>query len=269
MSNNTILELYDLTGKVALVVGGAGYLGSAISEAFLEQGATVIIASRDKKKSEHFIKLSSKKFPKATIIFLALDIADQTSIAKFKDKFVNSTHKQLDILVNCGWSGRKNTLESISDDDWDFDIETCLSGVFRLTKTLLPYLKSSKGCVLSISSMYGHVAPDPAIYDGDSGLANPPSYGAAKAGVIQLTKYLASFLSKDGIRVNCISPGPFPFPEVAAANPAFISRLSDKTLVNRVGFPHEIKGAALLLCSEAGSFINGQNLCVDGGWGLR
>src|SRR5690606_30657164 len=96
--------------------------------------------------------------------------------------------------------------------------------------------------------------------------ANPPSYGAAKAGVIQLTKYCASFLANDGIRINAISPGPFPFESTQKENPAFIERLSAKHPLGRIGKPHELKAVAALLCSDASSYMTGQNVCVDGGW---
>jgi gluconate 5-dehydrogenase len=112
--------------------------------------------------------------------------------------------------------------------------------------------------------MYGHIAPDYRIYDGTN-FSNPPSYGAAKAGVIQFTKYLASFLSPHGIRVNCLSPGPFPHAETQK-HEVFIERLAAKNPMNRIGEPHEVKGAVALLCSDAGSYITGQNICVDGGW---
>jgi gluconate 5-dehydrogenase len=173
----------------------------------------------------------------------------------------------LDILVNSGWSGRKNTFESISDEDWNLDIEVCLNGVFRTVKAAFPLLRERRGNILTIASMYGHVAPDYRLYDSEK-FANPPSYGAAKAGVIQLTRYLASFLSPHGIRANSISPGPFPFEATQRENPQFIERLAAKNPLNRIGKPHELKGAAVLLCSDAGSYITGQNLCVDGGWAV-
>ena len=102
------------------------------------------------------------------------------------------------------------------------------------------------------------------IYDGKE-FANPPSYGAAKAGVIQLTKYLASFLSPYGVRVNALSPGPFPFPETQKNND-FIEKLASKNMLNRIGQPEDLKGAIALLCSDASSYMTGQNICVDGGW---
>src|SRR4029450_7871986 len=113
-------------------------------------------------------------------------------------------------------------------------------------KRAFPLLKESRGNILSIASMYGHVAPDYRLYASER-FANPPSYGAAKAGVIQLTKYLASFLSPYGIRSNCISPGPFPFESTQKDNPDFIARLAAKNPCNRIGKPHELKGAAALL----------------------
>ena len=95
--------------------------------------------------------------------------------------------------------------------------------------------------------------------------ANPPSYGAAKAGVIQLTKYLASFLSPHEIRVNAISPGPFPFADIVK-NAEFMGALEAKTMLNRLGNPEDLKGAIALLSSDASSYMTGQNICVDGGW---
>jgi NAD(P)-dependent dehydrogenase (short-subunit alcohol dehydrogenase family) len=195
---------------------------------------------------------------------LAIDLTDRASIRKCVEDAA-AIDGRLDILVMCAWSGRKNTFETIDDDDWDYDIEICLNGVFRTVKAAFEPLKQSKGVVLLIGSMYGVVAPDWRMYDGVP-QANPPSYGAAKAGIVQLTRYLGSFLAPYGIRANCISPGPFPFPEVAAEYPDFIERLNAKNPLGRTGRPHEIKGAAALLCSEASSYITGQNICVDGGW---
>ncbi len=114
--------------------------------------------------------------------------------------------------------------------------------------------------------MYGHIGPDYRIYDGKE-FANPPSYGAAKAGVIQFTKYLASFLSPHGIRVNALSPGAFPHPPTQK-HEDFMEKLGSKNPMNRIGQPDELKGAVALLCSDAGSYITGQNLCVDGGWAI-
>ncbi len=259
-------DLMSLKGRRALVVGGAGLLGGEISYALAELGAEVIVASRTPEKCESFVAGLQNRFP-GTHSAATVDITDPNSIRALAAEVSNRTNGVLDILVNSGWSGRKNTFETISDADWDLDIETSLNGVFRTVKAMTPMLEAHGGNILSIASMYGHVAPDYRLYD-DSRFANPPSYGAAKAGVIQLTKYLASFLAPKGIRSNCISPGPFPFESTQVENPDFIERLSGKNPTGRIGTPPDIKGAAALLCSDAGAYITGQNVCVDGGWGV-
>jgi NAD(P)-dependent dehydrogenase (short-subunit alcohol dehydrogenase family) len=259
-------DLFSLKGRTALVVGGAGLLGGQISAAFAELGAELVIASRDRSKCAAFGERLRGEFPDVKTHALEVDITQPESIRAM----VADTGKLvggLDILVNSGWSGRKNTFESISDADWNLDIEVCLNGVFRTVKAAFPLLAARRGNILTIASMYGHVAPDYRLYDSEK-FANPPSYGAAKAGVIQMTKYVASFLSPHGIRANCISPGPFPFESTQRENPQFIERLAAKNPLNRIGRPYEIKGAAVLLCSDAGSYITGQNVCVDGGWAV-
>lgn len=262
-----LADLFSLKGRSALVIGGSGLLGGQISYAFAELGAEVIIASRNEARTGQFVDTLKQQFPGLSAHALSVDITDPASIQSLIARTSELTGGGLDILVNSGWSGRKNTFESISDEDWNNDIEVCLNGVFRSIKAATPLLKARRGNVLTIASMYGHVAPDHRLYDSDR-FCNPPSYGAAKAGVIQLTKYLASFLSVHGIRANCISPGPFPFESTQKENPDFIARLAAKNPLNRIGNPHELKGAAAMLCSDAGSYMTGQNVCIDGGWAV-
>ena len=262
-----LADLFSLKGRTALVIGGSGLLGGQISYAFAELGAELIVASRNKERTAEFVNTLKQQFPGLTAHALSVDITQPDSIHALMANTGELTRGGLDILVNSGWSGRKNTFESISDDDWNNDIEVCLNGVFRCVKAATPLLKARRGNILSIASMYGHVAPDYRMYDSEK-FSNPPSYGAAKAGVIQLTKYLASFLSVHGIRANCISPGPFPFESTQKENPDFINRLAAKNPLNRIGQPHELKGAAAMLCSDAGSYMTGQNVCIDGGWAV-
>ena len=260
----SLAELHSLSGKVALVTGGAGYLGTAISQTLAELGAHVVIASRDKKKCEQRASEIEQEFDHTIrSIGLELDITKKASINACLQG-ARKEFNQLDILVNCSWSGNKNSWESIDENDWAYDIDVCLNAVFRVTKLAFEDLKKTKGVILNVASMYGHVAPDYRMYDGNQ-FANPPSYGAAKAGVIQFTKYLASFLSPYGMRANCISPGPYPFPETQE-HKAFMAELGKRNPMGRIGQPHEIKGAVALLCSDASSYMTGQNICIDGGW---
>lgn len=262
MKNKTLKDLQKLENKVALVVGGSGFLGQAICETLAELGSTVIIASRDEVKCKEVAALIQKKY-KSKCYGMGLDILNIEEIKFTLDK-IEKKFKRLDILINNAWSGNKNSFESISFEDWNYDINMCLNSVFSTIKLSFPLLKKTKGLIINTSSMYGHVAPDYKIYDGNK-FANPPSYGAAKAGVIQLSKYLASFLSPHGIRVNSVSPGPFPFPETMK-NKKFVKELCSRNMLNRVGKPDDLKGVYALLASDASKYITGQNFCVDGGW---
>lgn len=264
--SKSLQQLLSLKGKTAIVTGGAGYLGTAISETLAELGSNLVLASRDlakcQKKCDDIMRLNGGSIRAAAI---ELDVLEKGSATAFFDQ-VHEHFDAIDILVNNAWSGNKNSWESISDEDWDYDINMSLNSVFRFTKAAFPDLKASKGVILNIASMYGHIGPDYRIYDGKE-FANPPSYGAAKAGVIQFTKYLASFLSPHQIRVNALSPGAFPHPPTQL-HTAFMEKLSSKNPMNRIGQPDELKGAVALLCSDAGSYITGQNICVDGGWAI-
>ena len=207
--SKSLQELLSLKGKTAVVTGGAGYLGTAISETLAELGANLVIASRDKakcqKKCDEIMSGSPVK-----AVALELDLLKKGSAGEFLGQ-IHEHFEAVDILVNNAWSGNKNSWESISEEDWEYDINMSLNSVFRLTKAAFDDLKATKGVILNIASMYGHIGPDYRIYDGKE-FANPPSYGAAKAGVLQFTRYLASFLSPHGIRVNALSPGAFPHP---------------------------------------------------------
>lgn len=260
----TLKDLFSLQGKTVFITGGAGHLGTAMCEALAELGANIVIGSRDQQKGELIANRLSGEFDiKASGV--ALDITDPESLDSAL-QFIEKEYGRLDVLINNAWSGKKNTFESISIDDWKYDIDVCLNGVFYTVKKAVPYLRKTKGVIVNIASMYGHVAPDYRIYEGTEH-GNPPSYGAAKAGVIQLTKYLGSFLAPDGIRVNAISPGPFPFGNITS-NTKFIDTLKAKTMLNRTGDPEELKGIIALLCSDASSYMTGQNICVDGGWAV-
>jgi NAD(P)-dependent dehydrogenase (short-subunit alcohol dehydrogenase family) len=264
--SKTIFELLDLTGKNAFVTGGAGYFGTEICNTLAELGANVALASRDGDKCKlRASEVADRVGRKVRTRGMHLDLLDRASVQSCLDEVV-TTFGSLDILVNNAWSGNKNSWESIDEKDWTYDVEMSLNATFRITKLAFPYLKESKGIILNVASMYGHVAPDYRIYDGKQ-FANPPSYGAAKAGVIQFTKYLASFLSPHGIRVNAMSPGAFPHPPTQQFT-EFMDRLGSKNPMGRIGQPHELKGVVALLCSEAGSYMTGQNVCVDGGWAV-
>lgn len=263
MTDHSLASLFNLKGRTAFVSGGAGLLGSQISAGLAECSANIVIASRNKAKNEEFCAELAETYSVETLA-LETDIRDSDSVAQAV-KDTQARFGPAHILVNCSGFGKKNTWESISEQDWIDDVDVSLHGPFRVTKAFFPALKETRGVILNVASMYGLVAPDHRLYDGEK-YANPPSYGVSKAGILQFTRYLASFLSPHGIRVNTISPGPFPYEETQRENPEFIERLGAKNPLNRIGKPHEVKAGAVYLCCDASSYVTGQNLSIDGGW---
>jgi len=126
-------------------------------------------------------------------------------------------------------------------------------------------IEGGGGAIINIASMYGVVGSYPEVYVGFP-VNSPVSYHACKGAVVHLTRHLAVYWAKDNIRVNTVSPGPFPKDETKREYPGFIERLEKKVPMGRMGLPHEVKGVVLLLASPAGSYITGQNILVDGGW---
>ena len=178
---------------------------------------------------------------------------------------------RLDGIVNCAYSSRISTIETTPEVDFDLAWGQHVKGPFTLLQAALPLLRAAGrtlpggAAIVNFGSMYGHVSPDPRIY-GTSGKNSPPPYGAAKAGLLQLTRYLAVHLGPDRIRVNSVSPGPFPPASIAQTDPDFHARLCDKTPLGRIGAAGELVGPVLFLLSDAASFVTGADLAVDGGW---
>ncbi len=254
-------DLFLMKNKVVVITGGAGYLGSAMVEGLLEFGAKVIVIDVANKKPEEIVK-NGKTYPE--LFSVECDVSSTKSI-KNTFKMINDKFGKIDVLVNCASYGAGGTIESMSDEAWFRGVDGSLGTVFRCIREIAPYMtKNGGGSIINIASMYGIVSPDPRIY-GTSGQNNPPNYGAAKAGVIQLTRYAAGHLAYKNIRVNSVTPGPFPSP-VKLPPEEFMNNLKNKTMLGRVGKPRDIVGAVILLASDASSFMTGTNIVVDGGW---
>lgn len=258
-----INKLFDLTGKIIVVTGGAGYLGQTISEGLAEAGATVYIVSSNEEKCKQFAEeLSRKNIPQCRSGYL--NIQDELSIQDCFSKIIEESGK-IDVLINNASFSAPGNVESMTESNWLKGLNGTINGVFRCTKTVLPImLKQQTGNIINISSMYGLVSPNPEIY-GDSGLNNPPNYGAGKAAINQFTRYMACHYGKYGIRTNSVSPGPFPNEEVQK-NTSFIEQLKNKNPLGRIGKPEDLKGVIVFLASSASNYITGENICVDGGW---
>jgi NAD(P)-dependent dehydrogenase (short-subunit alcohol dehydrogenase family) len=184
---------------------------------------------------------------------------------------LGARHGQLDILVNNAYAGRPATIAATRPADFTDAFAIAVDAPFFLVRQLLPLLEKGASrrrggaSVINISSMYGAVSPDPAIY-GDSGQNSAAYYGAAKGALNQLSRYLAVHLAPQHIRVNTLSPGPFPGAAARQGAPDFVARLASKVPLGRVGDAREIGGPLLFLASPASAFVTGANLPVDGGW---
>jgi len=261
MSNSTVHELFDLTGRVAMITGASGWLGSAMADALAEAGANVVVASRDAAKgAEAAASLTSEKGNRHFSV--VLDQLDEASISEGFSDAVSLAGK-VDILINNGHAADAHDLTDVNAAQFNAVLANS-TGWFLLSRCLRDHLVERKapGNVVMIGSMYGQVGSYPDTYEGICP-GSPVSYHALKGGIIHMTRHLAVYWAPDKVRVNCLSPGPFPGPGIADD---LAGRLAGKSPMGRMGQPHELKGALLLLASDAGSYITGQNLTVDGGW---
>lgn len=260
-------DLFSLEGQAAIVTGGAGWIGSQITEALAAAGARVFVADISAEAVSACVeKLQADGLQVEGWVGDALSDASARGMV---DELAARAGR-LDVLVNCAIKCKSSELNDISFEDMQFSFEAASAYLVTGQQAATHMRRNGGGRIINIGSMYGHVTGYPDVYQ-DLVPPNPLPYQAAKAAVHHITRYMAVYWAKDGIRVNAISPGPVPNPNKAdyEANPAFktfIERLSQRTPLGRVGTPDEFRGPALFLASQASSFITGQVLFVDGGW---
>ena len=264
MDQINVLDLLP-NKKVVIVTGGYGHLGKAISASLANYGAIVYVAARNEKEFQNkfALELSSKE---KQLHFLYCDISSSES---FKNAFAKVIEEEgkIDGLINNAFGQSGQSPYSMSREDFNYTLDKSVASVFDAIKIAIPQLREGAS-IINVSSIYGFVAPDFKIYRDCPEYLNPPHYGAAKAGVIQLGKYYASLLGPKGIRVNTISPGPFPSDSVQD-NTKFINELKERTLLGRYGSSEDVAGIFTFLMSDAARFITGQNFIIDGGWTVR
>jgi NAD(P)-dependent dehydrogenase (short-subunit alcohol dehydrogenase family) len=245
---------FDLSGKTALVTGGSKGLGKCMARAFAEAGADIFICSR----SEDELKVASAEIGEgltARVEYMTADLADRAQTRRLADAAL-ARMGRVDILVNNAGSNIPQAIDEITDEAWDRIIELNLSSAMRLTRALAPQMKSRQwGRIIHISSVLGL-----------GGLAGRSVYSSTKSALLGLTRASAIDLGPFGITVNSIAPGPFltDLPGRLLTEEEK-RRFAERTALGRWGRPEEIAGAALLLASEAGSYITGSTLLVDGG----
>jgi len=257
----TIQELFDLTGRTALITGARSPLGFAMASALAEAGARVVTASRLLRTARAIAaKLDGKE--RGNHVPAVIDQMNEMSIRRgFAAAVKQAGH--IDILVNNGHEILTADWRNVTAQQFNRQLAN-QTGYFLLARLVREHAvqRQATASIIMLGSMYGQVGSYPQVYEGISS-ANPAAYQALKGGIIQLTRHLAVYWACDGVRVNCLSPGPFPSP---TAPSKLIKRLKNKSPMNRIGRPHELKGAIVFLASDASSYVTGQNLLVDGGW---
>lgn len=260
-----MVHTFNLEHKIVLITGGYGHLGKAVTESLLFHNATVYVLGRDEQKFRESFQENDHQSK------LSFETCDISSTEQIKGAFERVFEKEgrIDVLINNAVYSKGQSPELMTDDEWETGIDGVLSSVFRAIREIIPFFKKSgSGKIINVSSMYGVVAPQFEIYDEFPQFLNPPHYGAAKAGVIQLTKYYASYLGKMNVTVNAVTPGPFPSPFVQQST-GFVTELEKKTCLNKIGTPEDLAGAFVFLASDTANFITGQNIVIDGGWTIK
>jgi len=249
-------DLFSCKNRTAIVTGGCGLIGKEIVKGLSEYGANVYIADQNEEEA--------KKLLSQNINYINLDITSEGSVQVALNRIVSETGK-VDILVNSAYPRTKDwgaKFENVKFDSWKLNVDNHLGGYFLMCKeTAMIMKKQGGGSIINLASIYGVVAPDFSIYD-DTEMTMPAAYASIKAGIIAMTKYIATYYGSCNIRANTISPGGI----YDNQDPLFIEKYSRKTPLGRMGKPQEIVGAVIYLASDASSFVTGQNILVDGGW---
>jgi NAD(P)-dependent dehydrogenase (short-subunit alcohol dehydrogenase family) len=253
-------SIYSIKEKVIVITGATGYLGSKMVEHLSIAGAKVIVLSTKLSRS---IELC-KKLDIDNAQAFEIDVSSKDSIKQTFHQVYNKFGK-IDVLVNNAYFGVNKKFDDYAKEDWYKSLDGTIISADTATHEVAEYMKcNAQSRIINISSMYGMVSPNPEVYP-TKDMINPLSYGVGKAGLIQYTKYSAMMLAKYNITVNAISYGPFPnINNIKDTN--FLSALSNKTFVKRIGKPEDVTSAVYFLSLDESSYITGQNIVVDGGW---
>lgn len=269
-------QLFDLSGKTAIITGGAGLLGCKHAEALMEYGANCVLVDVSLEKAEIIAeKLTNCYQGKA--IALGLSIIYKDSVAKILEESLKE-FKSVDILINNAANNPKfdeindkqddrKRFETFSVESWQADIDVGLKGSFLCSQVFGTYFaKKEQGIILNIASDLGIIAPDQRLYRKEGLLDNeqptkPVTYSIVKSGLIGLTRYLATYWAEKGVRCNALVPGGV----YTGQEDVFVERLENLIPMKRMANKNEYQAAIVFLCSEASAYMTGATLTMDGG----
>ncbi len=256
-----VLEMFSLKGKVALVTGGGGLYGRQIVEALAEAGAMTFTASRH---VEALRSLASAWREKGLEVqTLHLDLGEENSILRLRDEILSRTGR-VDILVNNAVlrpmkRGFVDTATTFAES-----MRVNATGLFIITRAIGDGMaQRGSGSIINIGSIHGMVGPDPPIYEGTEMHGFFPDYFFHKGGIINFTRFIASYYGSRGVRCNCVSPGGF---RTERMPEAFVKNYSQRTFLGRLANETDLKGVVVFLASDASAYITGANIPVDGGY---
>ena len=266
-------NVFDLTGKVAVITGAGGILGPKHAEALIEFGATVVLTDHNEDKVIEKAQILNKKYGEGSVIPLYMDVVKKDSIIAVAEQL-----DKVDILVNNAAKDPKvedskgmtpsSRFETMTEEFWEEGISATLHGTFLCSQVFAnKMLESGGGTIVNIASCLANIAPDQRIYR-QEGLeesmqnVKPITYVASKWAVVGMTKYLATYFAERGIRVNCLSPTGVWNERIPEH---MVQRISSLNPMNRMAHIDEYKGAIVFLASDASSYMTGTNLVIDGG----
>ena len=269
MQNN----IFDLTGKIAVITGAGGILGPKHAEAIIEHGGTVILTDSHEDRAEDKARTLNDKYGKGSAYAYYMDVTKKDTILAVANQL-----NKVDILINNAAKDPKvegskgmspsSRFETMTQEYWEEGISATLHGTFLCSQVFAnKMLENGGGVIVNIASCLANLAPDQRIYrqeglEEDMQNVKPITYVASKWAVVGMTKYLATYFADRGIRVNCLSPTGVWNERIPEH---MVKRIANLNPMNRMANIDEYKGAIVFLCSDASSYMTGTNLIVDGG----
>lgn len=256
---------FSLAGRRYIVTGGAGHLGRAISTGLADAGAEVYAIGRDPAKLAALAEQNAA-YAEPRLFTRVLDVLDDAAFSAFVDELVDRTGR-IDGLVNNANAARRESWEAMDKAAWRAGLEGSLDHYFTCTHAVSRHLLAQGGgVIINNASLFAFLAPCFPMHL-DLGNAAAAHHAAAKGGVLQLTRYLATLWAAKGVRVNAISPGYFP-QKRGVERPDYMAEVNARIPMGRIGQPQEVAGAVVFLASDAASYVTGQNIVIDGGYSL-
>ena len=264
-------NLFKLKDKVAVITGGAGFLGSVFSESLAKCGVKTAILDLDREICEKKANDLSNNF--AGSIGLSCDITSKKDVVKSLEQILDRFNK-VDVLVNCAATSTTTiaakidrammeAFENYDLDVWKEVLSCNITGMFLCCQAYgSQMVKQGGGNIINISSIYGVVAPDQRIYPDRSKMNTPAAYSVTKGGVVMMTRYLATYWAEKRVRVNCLTLGGV----FNHQDSEFVKNYANRVPMGRMAEREEVVGAMLLMASDASTYMTGHNLIVDGGW---